>query len=214
MGYLDPDNFLGGEVALNRDLAHQAVSDTAGAVNLSVEEMAAGIMRISEAKIAGAVRVISIERGHHPKDFALLAFGGGGAFVATSVARELGIPRVVIPPAPATFSALGMMMVDVTHDLSQTCVMDLDQFEVESINAIFAELGGRGHAALEKIRLTRRAGASFPWPNCATRDRNTRSTWYFPQRNSGRETRKRLKHYSTPHMKNSTVTPCRTLSRL
>ena len=153
MGYLDPDNFLGGEVALNRDLAHRAVSDTAGAVKLSVEETAAGIMRISEAKIAGAVRVISIERGHHPKDFALLAFGGGGAFVAASVARELGIPRVVIPPAPATFSALGMMMVDVTHDLSQTCVMDLEQLEVESINGIFAGLGARGHAALEKDKV-------------------------------------------------------------
>ena len=153
MGYLDANNFLGGEMALNKDLAHRAVSGTAEAVNLSVEETAAGIMRISDAKIAGAVRVISIERGHHPKDFALLAFGGGGAFVATSVARELGIPRVVIPPVPATFSALGMMMVDVTHDLSQTCVMDLEQLEVESINGIFAELSSRGHDALEKDQI-------------------------------------------------------------
>ena len=153
MGYLDANNFLGGEMALNKDLAHRAVSETAAAVKLSVEETAAGIMRISDAKIAGAVRVISIERGHHPKDFALLAFGGGGAFVATSVARELGIPRVVIPPVPATFSALGMMMVDVTHDLSQTCVMDLEQLEVESINGIFAELSSRGHDALEKDQI-------------------------------------------------------------
>ncbi len=153
MGYLDANNFLGGEMALNKDLAHRAVSGTAEAVKLSVEETAAGIMRISDAKIAGAVRVISIERGHHPKDFALLAFGGGGAFVATSVARELGIPRVVIPPVPATFSALGMMMVDVTHDLSQTCVMDLEQLEVESINGIFAELSSRGHDALEKDQI-------------------------------------------------------------
>ena len=153
MGYLDPDNFLGGEMALNRELARQAVSTVANAVKLSVEETAAGIMRISEAKIAGAVRVISIEQGHHPKDFALLAFGGGGAFVATNVARELGIPRVVIPPAPATFSALGMMMVDVIHDLSQTCVMDLEQLKVESINNIFAELSRRGHDALEKDRV-------------------------------------------------------------
>ena len=153
MGYLDPDNFLGGEVALNGARAHQAVSKVAGAVQLSVQETAAGIMRISEAKIAGAVRVISIEQGHHPKDFALLAFGGGGAFVATNIARELGIPRVIIPPAPANFSALGMLMVDVTHDLSQTCVMDLDQLKVESINAIFAELGRKGHDALEKDQV-------------------------------------------------------------
>lgn len=153
MGYLDADNFLGGELALDESLALEAISNCAASVSLSNEETAAGIMRISEAKIAGAVRVISIERGHHPKDFALLAFGGGGAFVATSVARELGIPRVVIPPAPATFSALGMMMVDVTHDLSQTCVMDLEQLEVGSINAIFAELGRRAQDALEKDRI-------------------------------------------------------------
>ena len=153
MGYLDAGNFLGGEMALDEGLAHLAVSNIANAVKLSVEETAAGIMRISDAKIAGAVRVISIERGHHPKDFALLAFGGGGAFVAASVARELGIPRVVIPPAPATFSALGMMMVDVTHDLSQTCVMDLDQLEVMSINGIFDSLIKRANVALDKDQI-------------------------------------------------------------
>ena len=153
MGYLDTDNFLGGEVALDRALAHQAVAATARALRLSPEQTAAGIMRISEARTAGAVRVISIERGHHPRDFALLAFGGGGPFVAANVARELSIPRVVIPPAPATFSALGMLMVDVTHDLSQTCVMDLEQFEVGALNAIFAELSRRGHEALHRDQI-------------------------------------------------------------
>ena len=83
------------------------------------------MLRMSEAKITGAIREISIERGFHPGDFALFAFGGGGGFVASGVARELGLPRVIIPPGPANFSALGMLMVDVVHDFSQTLVTDL-----------------------------------------------------------------------------------------
>ncbi len=158
VGYLDPGNFLGGEMKLDRGLAVAAINRVAERVGMSLEETAAGIMRISDAKIAGAVRVISIEQGHHPKDFALLAFGGGGAFVAASVARELGLPRVIIPPAPATFSALGMMMVDVTHDLAQTCIMDLAQLELELVNRMFSELITQGNNLLEKdqVDATRR----------------------------------------------------------
>src|SRR5690606_22441848 len=83
-GYLDPENFLGGEVKLHPDLARQAVGRLAERLGLSVEQTAAGMIRITEAKIAGAIREISIERGYHPKDFALLSFGGAGGFVSTA----------------------------------------------------------------------------------------------------------------------------------
>src|SRR5690606_23623071 len=122
-GYLDPDNFLGGEVTLRPELARNAIGERlAERLALGVEETAAGMIRIAEAKIAGAIREISIERGYHPKDFALVSFGGAGGFVAAAVAREIGIPRVVVPMGAANFSALGMLMVDVTHDLAQTHV--------------------------------------------------------------------------------------------
>ena len=76
VGYLDPDNFLGGEIGLDSAAAETAIATLAASLRLSPEETASGILRIGEAKIAGAVREISIERGYHPKDFALLAFGG------------------------------------------------------------------------------------------------------------------------------------------
>jgi N-methylhydantoinase A len=148
IGYLDPNNFLGGEIKIDRALSEEAIGKLTQALKLSVIEVAAGIVRISGAKIAGAVRVISIERGYHPRDFSILAFGGGGPFVATSVARELGIPRIIVPPGPANFSALGMLMVDVVHDYAQTYVTGLEGADIETINGIFDDLVSRGQAAL------------------------------------------------------------------
>ena len=149
VGYLDPQNFLGGEVKLDSSLARNAIQQKlAERLDLSLDQTAAGVLRISEAKITGAIREISVERGFHPKDFALLAFGGGGGFVAAGVARELGIPRVIVPPGPANFSALGMLMVDVVHDFAQTYVTDMESVEVATINHIYSELTQRGQEAL------------------------------------------------------------------
>ena len=150
VGYLDADNFLGGEIQLDASATERAVGELASPLGLSPDETAAGILRISEAKIAGAVRVISIEQGYHPKDFAILAFGVGGAFVAASVARELGIPRVIVPPGPANFSAFGMMMADVVHDFSQTQVTSLASTDPAAVNAIFDELMREAAAALDE----------------------------------------------------------------
>ena len=151
VGYLDPNNFLGGDIPLDVSHAQHALqSQLADALNMPLAHAASGMLRISEAKISGAIREISIERGFHPKDFALLAFGGGGGLVATSVARELGVPTVLIPPGPANFSALGMLMVDVVHDFAQTAVTELDRVEVESVNQLYADLLQQGQAALQQ----------------------------------------------------------------
>jgi N-methylhydantoinase A len=150
-GYLDPQNFLGGEITLNPALAQQALQQQlAERLRLSLQQTAGGMLRISEAKITGAIREISVERGFHPKDFALLAFGGGGGFVATGVARELGAPTVIIPPGPANFSALGMLMVDVVHDFAQTYVTDLESADVAAISHIYAGLVEQGQEALAR----------------------------------------------------------------
>ena len=150
VGYLDPNNFLGGDIPLDVDRARQAVqSQLVDRLGMPVSQVAAGIVRISETKISGAIREISIEQGFHPKDFALLAFGGGGGLVATSVAQELGIPTAIIPPGPANFSALGMLMVDVIHDFSQTYVTELAEVDVATVNRLYADLVQRGHAALQ-----------------------------------------------------------------
>ena len=108
------------------------------------------------------MREISIERGYHPKDFAVLAFGGGGAFVAASVARELGIPKVIVPPGPANFSAFGMLMVDVVHDFSQTYVMGLENIDINTVNDIYANLLAEGQAALARDGFSDEQRAFIP----------------------------------------------------
>ena len=148
VGYLDPENFLGGEMPLDPALTNTAIGRLAADLGISEAETAAGILRITNAKIAGAVRVISIERGYHPKDFSILGFGGAGAFVAAEVARELAIPTTIIPPGPATFSAFGMLMADVVNDFGQTAIMPLDAASIDAANEVFARLAQLGAEAL------------------------------------------------------------------
>lgn len=140
VGYLGTDSPLGGTLTLDCDQAVEALHPLANTLNYSVAELARGILNISTTKIMGAVRAITIELGHDPKDFSLLSFGGGGGLVAVDVARELGIPEVVIPPGQGAFSALGMLMADVQHDLSRTMVVQLEVIDMESVERRYAQL--------------------------------------------------------------------------
>lgn len=148
IGYLDADNFLGGDMEIQPERAREVIGKLAGPLGLSVEQTAAGIVRISEANITGAIREISVERGYHPKDFALLGFGGGGAFVAANVAREVGIPTVIVPPGPGNFSAWGMMMVDVVYDYAQTFVTNLADADPTALTEQLKRMEEQGLAAL------------------------------------------------------------------
>jgi N-methylhydantoinase A len=140
LGYLGTDTPLGGTLRLNAESAEQALEPLARSLGLSTTSLARGIIRISTTKIMGAVRAITVELGLDPKDFALLAFGGGGGLVAVDVARELGIPIVVIPPGQGAFSALGMLMADVQHDFARTLVAPLEGVDQEDITDLFAEM--------------------------------------------------------------------------
>lgn len=140
VGYLGTDTPLGGELTLDREKSIAALTPIAEAMGISVTELARGMIRISNTKIMGAVRAISIELGHDPKDFSLLSFGGGGGLVAVDVARELDIPEVIVPPGQGAFSALGMLMADVQHNLSRTCVEALDSLDPARAEALFADM--------------------------------------------------------------------------
>lgn len=140
VGYLGTDTPLGGTLTLDRENAEAALSTVAEKSGHSVPELARGVLDISTAKITGAVRAISIELGHDPKGFSLLAFGGGGGLVSVDVAKELGIPEVIVPPGQGAFSALGMLMADVQHDLSRTLVEPLDTLDLTAAQATFREM--------------------------------------------------------------------------
>ena len=125
-GRIDPEYFLGSGIRLQRDKAAQAIVEKIGKpLGLSLEEAALGILTIANFNMSLSVRAVSVEKGYDPRDCALVPSGGGGALHAMAIARELSVPRVIIPPMPAYFSALGMLMADLKHDYVQTFVREL-----------------------------------------------------------------------------------------
>ena len=150
VGYLGNDYGLAGGLELDTEAASRAIGDVAGRLGMSEEDVAAGVLRITATKTMGAVRGITVERGHDPADFALLAFGGGGGMIAAETARELGIPRVIVPPGPGTYSAFGMLMANVQHDLAMTRISLLDHLDARALEADFG--GMRTEAAEALVR--------------------------------------------------------------
>jgi N-methylhydantoinase B len=140
LGYLGTDTPLGGTLTLDTQLAENALRPVADTLGMTLPQLARGMLRISNAKIMGAVRGITIELGLDPKDFALLSFGGGGGLVAVDVARELGVPTVVVPPGSGAFSALGMLMADVQHDFARTAVMALADADLAAVASDFEKM--------------------------------------------------------------------------
>jgi N-methylhydantoinase A len=122
LGRLDPSSFLGGTVAVNRDRAEAGLREHKGPL-ATHQEFAAGILRVVETEMDKAIRVISVEQGHDPRDFALVAFGGGGPLHACSLARSLRIPTVLVPMMPGALSALGILLADVVRDYARTVML-------------------------------------------------------------------------------------------
>lgn len=149
IGYLGVDTPLGGELTLARDKSLEALAPIAENLGLTVTQLARGMVQISNTKIVGAVRAITIELGHDPKDFSLLSFGGGGGLVAVDVARELGVPEVIVPPGQGAFSALGMLMADVQHDFSRTTIQPLDELDSVLADELYAGMEAEAAEALE-----------------------------------------------------------------
>lgn len=118
LGRLDPAYFLGGRMTLDLSRTRAAAKRLAGVLNLSERKLAEGIVRIAEANMERAIRTVSVARGHDPRDFALLAFGGAGGLHACLLAHALGIRTVLIPQHSGVLSALGMLLADVIKDYS------------------------------------------------------------------------------------------------
>ena len=139
----------GGSVKLDGALAHEAVrTGVAAHFGLSVEEAADAILRVANANMADAVRLISISRGYDPRDFALVAFGGAGALHGVAIARELSIPVVIVPPNPGITSAMGCLLVDVQHDLAESYLRPAAEADPAEIEAEFRKLEHEAAARL------------------------------------------------------------------
>ena len=150
-GFLNPDYFLGGAQMLDREASLKALEKRLGkSLGMTAIEAACGIRRIVDMRMADEVRVFGAKRGIDPQAFTLLPFGGAGAVHAAPVAEELNMNRILIPPRPGAFSALGLLCTDVVHDYVRSDLRPLDQVEAEHAEAVFAALEARGHAELDK----------------------------------------------------------------
>src|SRR5579859_540347 len=150
LGRIGARSFLGGEMPLDAEAARQGIAQKLSPkLGLDPAGVAHGIIKIAVAKMALAVRGVSVQRGFDPREFTMIAMGGGGPLHAIEIARDLGIPGVVIPNLPAHFSALGMLMSDVRQDFVRTYYRPLAQADFPEIVRIYAELAEAGAAALD-----------------------------------------------------------------
>ncbi len=141
LGRLDAESFLGGGVHLDRERTERLMHEQKGAL-ASVEEFAAGILGVVETQMEKAIRVISVERGHDPRDFTLVAFGGGGPLHACALAAALRIPRVLVPALPGALSAVGILLADTVRDYSRTVMLPGEA--IGNLDDALNELMGRG----------------------------------------------------------------------
>jgi N-methylhydantoinase A len=153
LGRLNPSYFLGGEMMLDREAAESAVGALARRLGLDKVDAAAGIVRIADAAMAQALRVVSVQRGYDPRSFKLVAFGGAGPLHAASLAEDVGISTVFVPPRPGLASAFGLLVADLKHDFAVTRVERLDKADPEELDRAFAALGKDGRATLERERV-------------------------------------------------------------
>ncbi len=162
LGRLGTD-LVGGGMSLDRDAAEQAIrAKVAEPLGLDLHQAANAIIAVANANMADAVRLISLQRGYDPREFALVVFGGAGALHGAALAAELGIPTVLVPPRPGTWSALGCLMVDIRHDLSEMFLTPAADADPDDLDAAFGRLEDEGRALLQaegiagdEIRLER-----------------------------------------------------------
>ena len=149
LGYLDPDNFAGGAIALDREAAAQALKPMGERLGLGLDETASGIARIVEFQMADLIRKVTIQKGHDPRDFVIFAFGGAGPTHAGVFAQELGVSKVIVPQreTASVWCAFGAAAADLLHVHERVNIMR-SPFDDGTINAMLAELKARGAADL------------------------------------------------------------------
>jgi N-methylhydantoinase A len=170
LGYLNPVALLGGALPVDLGRAHAALErEIATPLGLGVTEAAAGVVDVVNAGMAGALRIVSVERGHDPREFTLVAFGGAGPVHAARLAEELEIPRVLVPPIPGGFSALGLVTTDVRRDYVRTLYAPLATMAPGDVAAALAAMEAEARAMLSRSgvpegrwELTRAADCRYP----------------------------------------------------
>lgn len=148
LGYLAPDRPLAGEVALDPSLAHKAIAGLADSLGLDAISCAEGIIRVANAEMVRALRVVTVERGIDPRGYALLAFGGAGPLHAAAIADELEIDHILCPQTSGVLAALGLVVSPRRRDAQRTVLLSGDRFSQERVAGVVEELGATCRGAL------------------------------------------------------------------
>jgi len=149
LGRLDVGYFLGGRMTLDVDRVRRVADDVAKQMRIGVPALAEGIIRVANANMERAIRVVSVERGHDPRDFALVAFGGAGGMHACEIATRLDIRTVIVPRHAGVLSALGMLVADVVRDYSASVLTSSHQVSFAELERHLAPLVARASRELE-----------------------------------------------------------------
>lgn len=154
LGYIDPLTFLAGEMKIEQELSYRGIREQISSrLGIDVIEAAAGVVDIMITNSLGAIKQITVEEGKDPSEYTLVSYGGAGPLFASILAKELGVPDVLIPPVPAAFSAWGMLTANVTYEISQTHLEILEETTVDKINKYFDPLVKDVVSRLEKQYL-------------------------------------------------------------
>jgi N-methylhydantoinase A len=170
LGYLDKSSLLDGELAIDHAAAQAAVEKRlAEPLGVDARTAAAAVIDVVNNAMAEALKIVSVQRGHDPRDFALAAFGGAGPLHAAALADELGIAEVICPPIPGAFSALGLVTTDLKRDYVRTLYTTATAADPAALEAAFVALEGKGAAMLERAgvaparrRFERSVDARYP----------------------------------------------------
>lgn len=155
LGRINPTYFCGGTLDADMGGIDQALGRLAETLKTDKEQAARGVIRIANNNMVNAIKLISVNRGHDPRDFTLIAFGGGGGMHACALARELGIKKVVIPNESGVFSAWGMLMSDLRRDYLQTQIVDVNADSVEHISSALEALEEQAYQEYEAEGIDR-----------------------------------------------------------
>lgn len=163
LGRIDKDCFVGGEVEPDMDAVRKAFAPIMSDLNVSLEEAARGVVRIANANMTNALRLVSTNKGYDPRDFALVAFGGGGAMHAVALAEELKVSRVIVPVNSSVFSAWGMLLTDLRRDYLQTHPVMLSDENTQEIEEVFQVLKNKAVTDYTQDGVDRRQDIIFEY---------------------------------------------------
>jgi len=152
-GVLNPDYFAAGQIKLDIERARQAMRKIADRLGTNVMEAAVAVIRLVDANMINALKLVSVQRGHDPRDFVLVVGGGGGPMHAGALGRELGVKEVIVPLYPGLFSAWGMLVTEPRRDFTQTSLARAQSITISDVRELFARLGQEAEVAFRADQL-------------------------------------------------------------